>query len=537
LSGVPGSGTLSAMTETGTGPLNDRGLRILADVAGYLAAGLGSEDVLARVAGALARGLGSDTCRVWVRTADGSSFRAIVGEGFDVPSDRPSGEFRLGRDVAAEELHNGDWYLRYPLTHEGEELGLLDAKVREGPDAATLKTVVQIVADILSPLLAAIELSEDLASEVALRTREIDAQRRFTAKIIDSLPVGLYVIDREYRIQAWNRKREAGTQGVVREEAIGQKVFDVLHRQPLDLLKREFDEVFETGRLEQMEITSDATGERRYYRLTKIPMRLDEEEVTHVITIGEDVTEWKNVQEQVSQTERLAGIGQLAAGVMHEINNPLATIGACIEAIGVRSEELPQPVRQGVDEYLQIIESELTRCNSIVNGLLDFSRPKARMKREVAINQVVEDALFLVKHHDRFKGIRLRHEPGTDLPSVNANPEQLIQMFLALMLNAIDAMEGKGHLTVGSSRNLERDDEVVVTIADSGMGIAREDLPKIFEPFFTTKLPGRGTGLGLSICYGIVQEHGGRLTVDSQVGHGAVFKVFLPIAKESGVTR
>ena len=517
------------MKQSPTESLDARGLELLTEVAGYLAAGLGSEEVLSRIAGVLGRGLETDECRIWVRTADGASFRAIVGEGHASPGNRPSGEIRVDPGAHVEQLRGNLWILRYPLRHEGEELGLLEATIVDSAAAQMMTRVVQIVANVLSPLLAAIELSEDLASEVAMRTREIEAQRRFTARIIDSLPVGLYVVDRDYRIQAWNRKREAGTQGVVREEAIGRTVFDILHRQPHSLLKREFDRVFRTGQLEAIEITSETSGDRRFYRLTKIPMRVDGDEVTHVITIGEDITEWKNVQQQVAQGEKLAAVGQLAAGVMHEINNPLATIGACVEALGLRRDELPEHLRQGIDEYLRIIESELARCDSIVNGLLDFSRPKGRAKREAQINQVVEDALFLVRHHDRFKGITLHHLPAEGVPSIMVNTEQFIQVFLALMLNAIDAMEGKGQLTVRAFRNPERADEVVVSVADTGAGIAGEDIPKIFEPFFTTKQPGRGTGLGLSICYGIVQEHGGRISVESQVGYGSEFRVYLPI--------
>ncbi len=508
--------------------LDARGLEILSEVAQFLAAGLGSEEVLSRVAGALARGLETSVVRIWVRSTDGASFRAIVGEGFQQPQTRPSGEIRVALGDRIEERRGTEWLLRYPLSHEGEELGLLEAVVADGPSTPSLARVAQIVANVLSPLLAALELSEDLASEVALRTREIEAQRRFTAKIIDSLPVGLYVIDTDYRIQAWNRKRETGTQGVVREEAIGRTVFEVLHRQPHKLLKREFDRVFRTGELEAMEVASDLMGDRRHYRLTKIPMRVEGDDVTHVITIGEDITEWKNVQQQVAQTEKLAAVGQLAAGVMHEINNPLATIRACVDWLAVNAEDMPDGVRGGIEEYLGIIESELNRCSSIVNGLLDFSRPKARMKKAAHLNQILEEALFLVKHHDRFKGITLEYTAGDDLPTINANREQLIQVFLALMLNAIDAMEGKGALTVRTERNPDRHDEVVVLLSDTGVGIAHEELSKIFEPFYTTKQPGRGTGLGLSICYGIVQEHGGRISVESQIGAGSEFRVYLP---------
>jgi two-component system NtrC family sensor kinase len=509
-----------------------RALRILADATSYLAGGVTSEDVLTGVIGALARGLDSDQCRVWIRTPDGTAFMPIVSEGSAAPPTDLVHQIAALVDAAdACELRDGAWHLRIPLVHQGERLGLLEASVQDGPDAQTLREVVNLLANILSPMLASIALSEDLASEIALRTLEIDAQRRFTARIIDSLPVGLYVIDRQYRIQAWNRTRETGTEGVGRDEVIGREVFAVMHRQPKALLKHEFDRVFQTGRMEVIEVESmDDDGQPRYHRISKIPMRLDDTEVTHVITIGEDVTSWKAVQQQIAQTERLAAVGQLAAGVMHEINNPLATIGACVEALSLRSVE-----PQMFEEYLRIIESELARCKNIVDGLLDFSRPKTRVKRDVELNQIVEDALFLVKHHDKFKRINLVRELRHGLPTVRANAEQLIQVFLALMLNAIDAMEGEGVLTVRTRGNPERSDEVMVELEDTGAGIPREDLPKIFEPFFTSKQPGRGTGLGLSICYGIVQQHGGRILVDSQVGQGSLFQVLLPGVSASGV--
>jgi len=511
-------------------PLTGRALQVLAEIAGYLSAGLGSEETLGQVAGALGRGLGGGNCRVWVRTPDGAGFRAIAPEGVTVPPDISADALEQWSRGPTETTVDGRWRLRLPLAHEGERLGLLEAEGPDGADAGSLKAVVQIAADVLSPLIASFELSEDLASEIALRTREIDAQRRFTSKIIDSLPVGLYVIDRDYRIQAWNRKRETGTQGVGRDEVIGRTVFEVLHRQPRRLLKQEFDRAFATGRLEQMEIESTASGESRHYRLTKIPMRVDDDDVTHVITIGEDVTDWKRVQDQVAQTEKLAAIGQLAAGVMHEINNPLATIGACVEALTMRVSDLPPDAdAQGIDEYLRIVDSELARCKSIIDGLLDFSRPKARIKRPADVNQIVEDALFLIKHHDKFKGIALERSMDVGVPQIMANTEQLIQVFLSLMLNAIDAMEGKGALTVRTLISQHRADEIMVEFTDTGMGIPRDELPKIFEPFYTTKLPGRGTGLGLSICYGIVQQHGGRIEVDSQVGRGSEFRVFLPV--------
>ena len=505
-------------------------LRVLGDVASYLEAGIGTEELFQGILGALERGLKARECRIWVRTTDGSEYRPVTG-----PADPPLEQATVGQVAKwvqlgeAHQVQDGSWHLRIPLVHEAEQLGLLEARVPAGPDATVARDIIGIVARILAPLLWSVELSEDLASEVALRTREIEAQRRFTAKIIDSLPVGLYVIDRDYVIQAWNRKRETGTHEMSREETLGRSVFDVLARQSREMLKEEFDSVFATGRLEQVEVESGATGAPRFYRITKIPMRLNDDEVTHAITIGEDVTEWKTIQKQIAQTEKMAAVGQLAAGIMHEINNPLATIGACIEALEVRGAELPRESRRAFHEYLDIIDKELERCKAITDGLLDFSRPKASVKKPVQVNQLLEDALFLVRHHDQFKRIKLQRQMGEGLPDIEASAKQLLQVFLDLMLNAIDAMNGDGILTVGSRRNPERADEVVVFVEDTGHGIAREDLPKIFEPFYTTKPPGRGTGLGLSICYGIVAEHHGRITVESQTDRGTTFLVYLPM--------
>lgn len=513
------------------------GIRALSEIASALVAGVDAEETLGVIAGALRRGFSLSRCRVWVRTRAGDAYHAIVS-----PGDHPAtaGEVEdasrwIGSDAPVPAHIGAGSLLRLPLRFEGLRLGALEAVLPQEPRVAEeARQTLTIVANVLSPLIASTELSQDLASEVALRTREIESQRRFTGKIIDTLPVGLYVIDRQYRIQAWNRKRETGQQGVVRDEVLGRTVFDVLYRQPRDLLSTEFERVFRTGRMEQVEVESSATGETRYYRITKIPMRLDDDAITHVITIGEDVTEWKDVQHQISQTEKLAAVGQLAAGVMHEINNPLATIGACVEALESRRQDLPAGSRQAFEEYFKIMGAELERCKSIVGGLLDFSRPKARFKKAVPLNQVAEDSLFLVKHHDRFKGIQLVRQFAVGLPEIEGNAEQLIQAFLAIMINAIDAMEGKGVLTVVTLCNPDRADEVVIEFSDSGMGITRDDLPKIFEPFYTTKEPGRGTGLGLSICYGIIAEHKGRIMVDSQVGRGSTFRVFLPVSGSAG---
>lgn len=508
-------------------------LTLVAEVAARLADNIGSEDAASGVAGIIGEGLPAGRCRIWLRSRAGDRYRPVVAPGEAQPTAREVEEVAqwFAPSTDGQPKPNEPDRVCIALAPEGRPLGMLDVTLEDGVDADHRATL-GILANTLSLWLVSTDLSRDLASEIAHRTREVEAHRAFMARIIDSLPVGLYVVDREYRIQTWNRKREAGTQGISRDDAMGRSVFDVLPRQPRHQLKKEFDTVFSTGEMEQWDVESTATGELRFYRISKIPMRLGGDAVTHVITIGEDVTEWKTIQHQIAQTDKLSAVGQLAAGVMHEINNPLATIGACVEALTVRMPDLPPVDQQALDEYLGIIDSELERLKAIVDGLLDFSHPRVQARQAEQMNQIVEDALFLIKHHDRFRGITLVRDLATELPQIHGNAKQLIQVFLALMLNAIDAMEGVGKLTVSTSLNEERSDELLIEFSDTGFGIPREDLNKIFDPFFTTKVTGRGTGLGLSICYSIVQEHRGRILVHSQLGRGSTFRVYLPALVE-----
>ncbi len=385
---------------------------------------------------------------------------------------------------------------------------------------AELRPVLETVAELLAAVMPAIEESSDGAI----------LERSLHRLTVDSLPVGLYVVDRDYRIVVWNRKRETGTQGLRRAEVLGRPVFEVLHRHPAALLRDEFERVFTTG--ETMESEQDVPGEAgtRTYRTTRLPMRLDGDQISHVITIGEDVTETRAIQVAMHQTEKLAAVGQLAAGVMHEINNPLATIGACVAAISSRLGGTAEPV---VREYLDIIESEVSRCTNIVDGLLDFSRAgrSGDGVEPTDLNALLERTLFLLKHHQRFRRLEVVRDLDADLPPVRGNEERLIQAAMAILLNAADATGGRGTVTI---RTRHEPPWIVAELSDDGPGIPPEVLPKIFEPFFTTKGPSRGTGLGLAICYGIIADHHGRLDVRSEPGL-TTFRIALPPARQAGV--
>jgi two-component system NtrC family sensor kinase len=414
-----------------------------------------------------------------------------------------------------------------------------------------------------------------MARELEARERQLVEQRHFIERIVDALPVGLYVVDRDYRVQAWNHTRETGLQGIARGEALGRTIFEILHRQSAESLRREFDDAFATGELRQFETESRASSNGgsppRTYRISKIPLRLNGDEVTHVITVGEEVTSWKEAEKRVAQAEKLAAIGQLAAGVMHEINNPLATVAACAESMtlslesaeGFASASAPAaggvPVAQYL-EYLHVIDAEVRRCKGIAEALLNFSRTGKGERAPVDLNAVVEQTMFLLKHHRRFHRRVVRLELERQAPAVvRGNAEQLVQVFMALLHNAADAVEdgrtrddapprsGRSRTTPRASRahrpaNARRGDgsitvrtridngHVVAEVSDGGIGIPRALQSKIFEPFFTTKPTGQGTGLGLSVCYGIVADHGGRLEVESEAGSGTTFRIALPSA-------
>jgi len=225
---------------------------------------------------------------------------------------------------------------------------------------------------------------------------------------------------------------------------------------------------------------------------------------------------------QLVQAEKIASLGRMAAGVAHEINNPLAGILIYAELLA-RELEPDSIVRENVD----IIIEQTMRCQQIVHRLLDFSRQSLGQKQPLDINEKIRRCVDLVRNQAFFHNIEISLHLAPELPQIDGDPGQLQHVFTNLLLNAADAMSGTGTITIFSSPT-ERHDGVVLRFVDTGVGIPPEIIDKIFEPFFTTKPPGKGTGLGLSIVYGIIQRHGGEIKAESAPGCGTTFTITLP---------
>jgi len=225
------------------------------------------------------------------------------------------------------------------------------------------------------------------------------------------------------------------------------------------------------------------------------------------------------------QTTKLAAVGEMAAGVAHELNNPLTSVVGFSELV---LESLPPDAPQRAD--VTLVLKEARRARDVVRRLLDFSRQSETLQVKADLNELIKDVLALMEHLFHINGVTISAEFDEKIPWVLIDRNQMKQVFLNLLHNALNAMPGGGELTLTSSQAMRYGTPYAcVGIKDNGVGISRENLPRIFEPFFTTRAGQGGTGLGLSVTYGIVSEHGGVIEVESKPGDGSIFTVFLPL--------
>lgn len=249
--------------------------------------------------------------------------------------------------------------------------------------------------------------------------------------------------------------------------------------------------------------------------------------------VEEKTEELKKTQERILQIEKMASLGKLSATVAHELNNPMAGILTYSKLIQrkLQNDELSASEKKAILKQLKMIESESDRCGKIIKDLLLFSKKQRIEIRPHSLNEIVKMAFQLVSHHLELNNIEVKKELQPNLPMVNVDENQIKQMLLALIVNAVEAMEANGVLTVSTLYKVS-EKKVYLSVKDNGRGIPEEVMPHIFEPFFTTKTAVKGFGLGLSVVYGIVQNHRGEIKVDSRPNEGTTFTIKLPINLE-----
>ncbi|RPI65675.1 MAG: PAS domain S-box protein, partial [Ignavibacteriae bacterium] len=361
---------------------------------------------------------------------------------------------------------------------------------------------------------------EDLELNVRERTREIEETKQYLENLLENANDVIYTLDLDQQFTYVNSKVNAW--GYRKDDLIGRPYLSLLSRRhrgrrlksTLDIGAKQVYEVEVVTRL----------GEVRAVMVSVSPLQGADGEILGVLGIARDMTETKKLERQIRNAEKLASIGQLAAGVAHEINNPLGGILNCL--YNLRKGTL-SPARQ--EEYWTSMEHGVRRVQKIVRQLLDFSQQHEPAFSPADINRIVGQVLGLTTHLFASNRIHLEIFPPNDLPSVMVDRHMIEQVLMNLILNAVQAMKNGGVLTIRTS---VAEGICRVEVSDTGSGIPASVLPRIFDPFFTTKGEGEGTGLGRSVNLGIVERHGGKILVESEVGKGTTFTLCLPVSRE-----
>jgi hypothetical protein len=414
------------------------------------------------------------------------------------------------RSIAELEL---TYYL--PCTARGRTIAYLGVSRTESGDFLSSEDVELLVT--LSGYVGIAVDNARLYQSLARKADEYERLKEFSENIVESINVGILAADLEDRVESWNSQIEKMT-GILRQDALGRPLRELL---PEDLYN-------------QLE---GARGESNFHNVYKFVLR-ERDATMNIATapllsregqrigrliILDDITDRAELERRLVQADKLSSIGLLAAGVAHEVNTPLAVISTYAQMLAKQISGDAQKA-----PLLEKIARQTFRASEIVNSLLNFSRTSPIEFVALDLNKVVRETLTLVEHQFATAGIRAEVALEETLPRIRGNPGKLQQVFLNLFLNARDAMESGGRLTVTTSRGGSGRRSVRVSVGDTGTGIAPENLARLFDPFFTTKGARKGTGLGLSVSYGIVREHGGEIEVESELGKGARFGLSFP---------
>jgi PAS domain S-box-containing protein len=351
-------------------------------------------------------------------------------------------------------------------------------------------------------------------------TEELRSQQEFIETVLETAAALVVVLDRHGRILRFNRACEQTT-GYSSEEMVGKTVWDVLLiPEEIDTVKALFARLAggePRNEYENLWVSKDGRRRRIAWSNTVITNR--QGVVDYVVGTGIDVTLLNQIQEQLRKTERVAELGTLASGMAHEIGTPMNVILGRAEYLMDRVKE--EPVKKG----LQTIVAQVERITKVMNQLLAFARRKPPERRPLVLRDIVDDSLDLFRERLAKSGVTVELALDDHCPAAQADADQMSQVIINLIMNALHAMEDGGTLRLGLE---QEQDWIKLTVGDTGYGIPKDALPKIFEPFYTTKEFGKGTGLGLTVVKGIIEEHHGTITVDSEEGKGTTFTILLP---------
>jgi two-component system sensor histidine kinase HydH len=345
--------------------------------------------------------------------------------------------------------------------------------------------------------------------------------KAFSDNVVENVPIGLLALDHEGKIAAFNRGAETILQlsarqviGRAADRIIPPELLDEINhaKNRSDVIEKEIECKISAGKIVPLEIGASSLKDENDVFLGNV-------------LLFKDLTEVRTLRREVARSQRLASVGRLAAGVAHEIRNPLSSIKGFATYFKQRYPDRPQD-QQTADIMIQ----EIDRLNRVVGQLLEFARPVPVKPKPVSLQALLEDSIKLITDRAAEKGISIRTQNNARVDEVRIDPDRINQVLLNLYLNAIDAMEPGGELKVEISSDGQRRD-VIIEVSDTGSGISREDLSKIFEPYFTTK--STGTGLGLAIAHNIIEAMGGKITVESKKEIGTTFTVALPNSEEN----
>ncbi|MFA8341781.1 MAG: nitrogen regulation protein NR(II) [Rhodothermaceae bacterium] len=352
--------------------------------------------------------------------------------------------------------------------------------------------------------------------------QKLDMNQQYLHNILHSAYSAIMVLDENDRFIAWN-KGATNIFGYTEKEVLGKTpefLFpdDRKYEEELNFIRqsvktRGFFQILETERKAK-------NGNLISIQLNVSILTNNAGDYAGRSVIVRDYTETKHLQQQIDQSEKLAVLGQMAAGIAHEIGNPLTSISSLVQILQRRADT------DYTKKTLVEVKDNIDRISKIVRELVDFSRPPGLERSIIYIDEIVKTALGIVKYDKRVKEVDFKTDLAKDPPKISVIPDQLLQVFVNILFNALDAIEGRGKIKIKTKFDSVN---IYTHITDNGCGIPEENIGKLFEPFFTTKTVGKGTGLGLSVSYGIIKKFSGDILVESEIKKGSTFIIVIPV--------